>query len=684
MTENDSALRAAERALAEGQMLLGAGRAAEAMVLVRRAGSLKPDDAGVLYLSGVFAHAAGRRPMADRLLSQASALVAQAPEIAFARGNLRLDQGRPDAAELFFRRALELRADFHAARAALAQSLIAQGRDDLAEGELQAAMAAGGDAAELRTELATSRLRRGRTDGVGVLLRAAIALVPASARPHFLRADLFRRHEDAAAAMASYLRAVSIDRTHAGALQGLGLLLGGAVGAAALRRSVVLRPGDAGSWFALAEAERERQDWAAAVVLLQRSLASAPDRLDAAIHLGNALDELDRRAEATAVLHHVLDRVPADPLALSNLATILLQDGDVEAATRLYRQAVVLTPGNAVAHYNLGNAGRQRLDVADALRHYRHAVVVDPSYATAHWNDAITRLMGGDWADGFRGYEWRWRDREEPMPSHAPWWRGGVLQDRRILLLAEQGYGDMIHFARYARAVVDAGGRAVMECYQPLRRLFATLSPGLELIDVGAAPGQIDLQAALMQLPLIFGSTPERAYAPVPYLSAAADGSRLPAREGFKIGLVWAGNPRIEKFHKRSATLNDFLPLLAMPGVAAYSLQVGPRAADIAALGCADRLTDLAPLIGDFADTAALVAQLDLVVAVDTAVAHVAGALGKPVWMMPTYVPDWRWLLRRDDTPWYPTMRLYRQGADRRWPPVIARVARDLAVLGRR
>ncbi len=686
MTDEEETLQAAGHALAEAQSLIQEGRPATAWVRLRQALAATPGQPEVLYVSGVSAHGVGRFSDAERLLLRARSTAPQAPEIAFALGNLCLDRGDPRGAETWLRDALGRAPDFAAGRRALAQALAQQRRHSEAEAELARLVALDPHAIDVAIELATLYLRRGADAAAGGLLRRAGVETPDHARVHFLLADLRRRDRQPEQAAFAYARSLALDARNAYAWQGLGLSIAamraGSVAMKAFRRTVVLVPSDEASWFVMAEEARAAGEWRLAVGRYRRTLASAPGRMDALIHLGNALDELDDRPAATAVLREALRRTPEDPKILSNLATVLLQSGDIRNADRLYRSAVSLDPADPVAHYNLGNAGRQHLDLGDAMRRYGRATALDPGYATAHWNDALTRLMAGDWATGFLRYEWRWRDRPEPMPSHAPWWQGEPLEGRRIVLLGEQGFGDMIHFARYARAVVENGGKVMLECYPQLRRLFSTLSPEVKLIDIGASPGPVDLQAALMQLPPIFGTMPERAYAPIPYLASPADGPHLPPGQGrLKVGLVWAGNPRIEKFHKRSATLEEFAPLLGIAGVAVYSLQVGPRTADIARLGLGDRLRDLAPLVQDFADTAALVDQLDLVIAVDTAVAHLAGALGKPVWMLPTYVPDWRWLLGRDDTPWYPTMRLYRQAEDRRWPPVIARIAQDLAAL---
>jgi tetratricopeptide (TPR) repeat protein len=688
MADETHALRAAEQALADAQALQRAGRAADAAARIEQAVALAPAQPGILYVAGILMHGLGDLRRADTLLRDGRDRAAGSPELVFALGNLRLDQADPAAAESFFRDALARHPGFAEARRGLATALARTGRFAEAESELQALEAAGPLSTEAALDLIALRLHLGTDAGLLQILRRLIAEAPGLARASLLQADFWRRRGDLGRAGVAYVRALASNDRAASAWQGLALVRAaeGRSGPSrrAFRRSLALLAGDPSCWYALGEIARGAEDWAGAATAYRRTLAVDPGRVDALVHLGNALDEAGDRSAAAAVLRLALARIPGDAMALSNLATVLLQDGDVRAASGLYRQAVTLDPGNPVAQYNLGNAFRQDLDLGAALIRYHRATSLDPDYATAHLNAAVSHLMAGDWRRGFAGYEWRWRDRKVPLPDYAPWWRGEALAGRRIVLLGEQGFGDMIHFARYALAVRDAGGRVVLECYPALRRLFATLGEGIEFIDMGAPPGAVDLQVSLMQLPLIFGTAPDKPFAPQHYLSAPSGGPVLPqSRAGLKVGFVWAGNPRIEKFHKRSALLEDMAPLMFRPGLAAYSLQVGPRAADIGRLGLDDRIVDLSPLVGDFADTAALVDQLDLVIAVDTAVAHLAGALARPVWMLPTYVPDWRWMLGRDDTPWYPSMRLYRQEADRAWAPVMARLGRDLdALLG--
>jgi tetratricopeptide (TPR) repeat protein len=615
---------------------------------------------------------------------RALALESDSAAAHYLAGSLAFGRGSPAVAEIRLRRSLAL-----APTAGEAQLLLARLKHD--QGAFAQALVHYAAAARTIRYLAEPHLRSAvallslnRSEAAFRSVRVAAVLEPASERVCFALADVRRRQDDASGAVVGYRRALAVraDMTDARRFLGYSLALLGRSGAAvrALREALALEPSVGQPWFSLAEIERAREAHASAERGYARALAIEPQRLDALVHWANMLDELDRPARAERALRSALERDPRSIEAHSNLGALLLQQNDIDGATRHYRMVLALAPAHPLGHYNLGNADRQRLAVATALRQYRRAQAIDPGYSTAHWNEAVTQLMAGDYLPGWRKYEWRWRDRKTPLPAYAPWWVGEPLADRKIVILSEQGFGDIVHFARYAPMVAARGGRVVLECYPELRRLFESLDGDVDLIDTGSPPPAVDLQVNMMQLPLIFGTVPQSIPGPLRYLAAPRDGPKLPIRGSARlnVGLVWAGNRRIERFHKRSVGLAGFRRLLDVPDVAYYSLQVGPGAEELDELGLGNEILDLRPLIADFADTAALVDQLDLVIAVDTAVAHVAGALGRRLWLLINYVPDWRWLLGREDTPWYPSARLYRQAFSRDWGEVMDRVAADL------
>jgi len=287
-------------------------------------------------------------------------------------------------------------------------------------------------------------------------------------------------------------------------------------------------------------------------------------------------------------------------------------------------------------------------------------------------------LVQGRLREGFEKYEWRWKlGTLVPRGLPAPRWNGEDLAGRTILLHGEQGYGDTIQGLRYAPLVAARGARVVLEVPQPLMRLAGSVSGVDTLLTAGQALPRLDFVCPLLSLPRACATTLETIPADVPYLAPPPDTlaqwrARLAGR-GLKVGIAWAGSPLHRSDAKRSIDIEKLAPLLQIEGVRWFSLQVGERAGDLARLP-ADHVTDLAPHLSDFAETAAAVAHLDLVISVDTAVVHLAGALARPAWVMLRSQPDWRWLLEREDTPWYPTLRLFRQHDRGDWNEVVARV----------
>jgi hypothetical protein len=282
----------------------------------------------------------------------------------------------------------------------------------------------------------------------------------------------------------------------------------------------------------------------------------------------------------------------------------------------------------------------------------------------------------GDFENGWREYEWRWKVRSlsTPRPFTQPQWNGSDITGKTILIYCEQGSGDAIQFVRYAPRVTARGAKVLLECPRELQRLFQRVS-GAETVCIEGDPlPPFDLHCPVVSLPLAFGTTLQTIPANVPYLWG--DGSRKLEQGQRHIGLVWAGNPRHKNDRNRSMALKDLAPLSRVKATL-HSLQVGPAQAQIREVSEL-KLIDHAPELKDFADTAALIEALDLVITVDTSVAHLAGAMGKAVWLLLPLVPEWRWMLQRGDSPWYPTMRLFRQTAAKDWAGVVSRVVDEL------
>jgi len=414
--------------------------------------------------------------------------------------------------------------------------------------------------------------------------------------------------------------------------------------------------------------------------------------LDRHPHQGDALDLRGvishRKGDSDAALNYMCKAISANSLDAtyrSDKGVVHQDRGELAHAEACFRDALRLDPDYAEAHNNLGTILQAHGQPQEALAHYQQALRLRPDYAEANLNQAQALLLIGDFLPGWQGYEWRWKHlRLSPHPFSQPRWDGAPLAGGTILLYAEQGLGDTLQFIRYTALVKKRVGTVIVQCQPALIRLLATC-PGIdEVIPEEAFPPRFDVHAPLLSLPGIFRTTLDSIPADVPYLqppqgNSLSANTALDAPSGvLRVGIVWAGRPTHENDPDRSCPVSCFTLLGRLRNVALFSLQKGPRAEELGAPGIEMSVVDLKDFLGDFADTAAVVARLDLVISVDTAVAHLAGALGKPVWLLLPFAPDWRWLLEREDSPWYPTMRLFRQARPGDWPGVFERVCAAL------
>ena len=399
---------------------------------------------------------------------------------------------------------------------------------------------------------------------------------------------------------------------------------------------------------------------------------------------GHTLHELMRFEESLASCERAVVLRPDFADAHSNRGNALNALQRFDEALASYGEALALRPDDAKTLTNRGIAlhGLKRFD--DEMASYARALAVDPDYPEAHFNAGWCRMLRGDF-EGLLEYEWRWqgelrrakRNFAQPLWTHAD-----DVANKTVLLHAEQGFGDTIEFCRYAPLVAERGARVILEVQEPLRELMQDLPGVAQVVTRGEALPDFDLQCPLLSVPLAMGTTLATIPAQVPYLSARPDAvaewnALLGPKIRPRIGLAWSGSPSHRNDRNRSIGLAAFSPLLERD--ASYvCLQPAVSAADADLLRARGDVAQFGEKLKTFADTAALIANLDLVIAVDTAVVHLAGALAKPVWVLLPFVPDWRWLLDRADNPWYPTARLFRQDQSRSWDTVIARVAAAL------
>ncbi|MBV9045857.1 MAG: tetratricopeptide repeat protein [Alphaproteobacteria bacterium] len=428
-----------------------------------------------------------------------------------------------------------------------------------------------------------------------------------------------------------------------------------------------------------------------ALASFDRAVALSPADADAHYNRGNALEALQRYDEAIRSYERAIALKPAFAEAFAGLGNILRQTGQMKGALAAYDRAIELNPLHADCLNNRGTLlhGLGQFDAA--IKDYARALTIVPSLDDARFNMGLTRLLLGDWARGFEGYELRWKKRANAVwrPDHpAPDWHGDNLSGRHLLLFGEQGAGDTIMAIRFVPALVAGGARVTVLAPKRLHRLLRTVSPDVAFADSVAPDDAYDLQLPLMSLPRVLGVRPGLRMT-APYLSADEARAKMwRARlgtQGFKVGLCWQGNPSASIDVGRSIPLAQFTPMAKIDGIRLISLQKlhGLEQIERAALPLEQPNHDFDGGPDAFVDTAAMMMHLDLVVTSDTAIAHLAGALGRPVFTVLKDVPDWRWLLEREDTPWYPTMRLFRQTRAGDWSGPIREVAAAVEALAR-
>jgi tetratricopeptide (TPR) repeat protein len=480
-------------------------------------------------------------------------------------------------------------------------------------------------------------------------------------------------------------------------------------------------PGQADALIVLGAVRHRGGRLAEAQALYEQALSLRPDHPEAHNHLGIALAQQGRLDEAAGHYRAALRDDPDNADLLNNLGIVLTARGAWDEAAAVLERAVHLRPGHAAARNSLGVALGEARRLDDAVAHLQEAVrlrpdftdawsnlaaaltelgrydealaaceqalALRPDHVGAHKHRARLWLLLGDLARGWAEYEWRWRTPGSAPSFARPAWDGAPLPGATVLLHAEQGRGDTLQFVRYAPLVRARVGRVVVQAPAGMGPLLARCAGVDEVVERGAALPPFDAHAALLSLPRLLGTTLATVPAAVPYLSADPDlderwGRELAGFPGLKVGIAWQGSPEYRGDRQRSVRLRQFAPLMGVAGVHFFSMQKGPGSEQVREVAGAWPVTDLGPRLdetaGAFMDTAAVVKHLDLVIAADTAVPHLAGALAVPVWLALPFVPDWRWLLGREDSPWYPTMRLFRQPRLGDWNAVLSRLAEEL------
>lgn len=640
-----------------------AGRLREAEDLCRQLLEREPARADALHLLGVLAHQSGRREAAVELLGRAAALTRDNDEVHFNLGVAQQFAAQHAAAAASYRKSLRLQPERVEAHNNLGYTLLSLGQLDDALACFRAALDLRPDFALALANQGEALLRRGQLDAAATSLRRAIELAPDIVEAHNHLGVVLREQGNLTESESCFLQALRLRPEFAGAHNNLGRLCD----------------------------DRGRPDEAAARFRL--ALCYQPN--DATIHT-NLANNLLTRGKALEALSHcrrAVELMPGEAVFHSNLAHALTLLGDPAEAEACCRTAIGLRPELADGHHNLAVTLAAQGRFAEALAVNAAALSLRPDYPGARNCRALWWLQAGDFERGWPEYEWRWRIRGvSRRPFTQPAWDGVPFPGRTVLIHAEQALGDTLQFIRYAPLVKERGGTVVVECQPPLVPLLRG-SPGIDyLVARGSPLPGFDFQVPLLSLPGVFGTTAATVPVSVPYLLAEAErvdrwGSEITRLCGLgqmKIGVAWQGNPGFAGDRLRSIPLAQFAPLGRVAGVHLFALQKGHGREQLRDLVPPFTVTDLGDRLdadGAFLDTAAVLKCLDLLVTSDSAIAHLAGGLGVPVWVAVPLGADWRWLIDREASPWYPTMRLFRQRRLHDWGEVFGRMARELSRL---
>jgi Tfp pilus assembly protein PilF len=540
--------------------------------------------------------------------------------------------------------------------------------------------------------LGTLNIQQGNLEPATTFLKKAISLKPDHVAAHNNLGTVLQSQGKLSEAVVIYNRVIELQPENAEAHYNLGNALRKKCkpdeAASCFSKAIELKPEYAEAHSNLGSVLQEQGKLDEAASRFSKAIELKPEYAEAHSNLGTVLQEQGKLDEAAKSLHLATELNPDHAEVHNNLGTFFQEQGKLDEAAERYKKAIALKPDHVKAHNNLGAVLQEQGKYDEAMEYYKRAISLKPDYAEAHMNRSFVLMSTGNFEEGWPEYEWRSRAINcTTQAFQQPRWDGTPLNGRVILVHAEQGLGDTIQFVRYLPMVQAKGGHVILECQNSLFRLLKNNAGVYDVIERTPdckSLNHIDVHVPLLSLPGIFGTKLDTIPSVVPYITADPGlvkqwRTRLSHNDAYKVGIVWAGNP-LHKYvyHKRSCSLADFAPLVDIPGLVFYSLQKGHASAKTNDPPKGMNIINLAEELNDFTDTAAIIANLDLVISIDTSVAHLAGAIGKPVWNLLSFVPDWRWFLNRDDSPWYPGMRLFRQSQPNDWAGVFEQVKKAL------
>lgn len=632
---------------------------AQAVALLRRAIALQPQQAALHANLALALEGTGCLQEAIAAYDHAIALAPDQPDAYSNRGGVLAALEQWEAALQSLHQAIALRPDHADARFNRAAVYETQARWQDAADDLQVVLAQRPNHVQALCMHGNALEKLQQWDAAMASLQHALALEPQCASAHFHVGNIHTARSQWSAALASYSQALAA------------------------------APNSPASHYNLGNTQRMLRQWSAALASYDQAIALQPDFVDAYNNRGLVLKELGQLDAALASYEHALHLAPNDAAAHSNRGNALLFQGDPHAALASFERALAIKPDYPEALSNRGNALLRLQRVDEALQSYNAALTHNPDYADAHWNKSFITLLNGDFEHGWPQHEWRWKGpmAQQLRPFTQPLWLGQApLAGKTILLHAEQGLGDTLQFCRYAIVLADVWqARVLLEVQPPLVSLLQDLPGVAQVIPKGAALPAFDYHCPLLSLPLACQTRLDSIPAAPSYLVSQAQLREqweevLPQGRP-RIGLAWSGNPQHQNDRNRSLPLAQLLAVL--PPEAHYiSLQKDLRSADAQTLQTsAIPVHHYGQVLRDFSDTAALCDCMDWILSVDTSIVHLSAALGKPTWLLLPYAPDWRWLRHRSDSPWYPSLTLYRQTQYGHWGEILDMVGKDLAAL---
>jgi Flp pilus assembly protein TadD len=606
-------------------------------------------------------------------------------------------QGRLAEAVLSFQRALELNPNLDAAQNDLGAAFLQQGQTEEAIASFRRAIRIDPNRAHFYSNLGHCLLGIGQITEAQTCLKEALRLNPNIAPVHNNLGNAFSAQKRFAEAEQCYRQALLLNPNYPDAHYNLANVLveRGEISEATdcYHHALRLNPSYAAAYNNLGKLLASQGKLDDAEQYIREALRINPNFADAYVNLGNLMVQQGHDEQAIECFRWALQLIPNNAVALSNLGICLKNEGRLADAEACFRQALTVDPSNADAHNNLGNLLWEFGRFSETEKCYRSALRHKPDGDIAHTNLGMLKLLQGDFHAGWPLYEWRLRSKNFPFPLYPlPFWDGASLVGKTIVLHAEQGLGDTIQFIRYARLVKQFGATVFLACPAELVKILRSC-PGIDQIfTTGSRLPPCDFQAMLLSLPGIMTTTLTTIPTSVPYVIPDRElinhwRRELGHEKEFKIGIVWQGNPRISQpgcraaDKRRSFALEHFEPLSHLPDVQLLSLQKGFGTEQLVRRKSQWEILPLGDKLGDFNDTAAVMMNLDLIISADTAPLHLAGALTRNVWAVLPYAGCWRWLLDRPNSPWYPTMRLFRQSKPGDWAEVFERISGEVQKL---